>query len=167
MIVCPFKVRRPTSLRTEHCTRRCQYVCVFVQIFVECCTTQTSNAPQPGNLIYHVRALPTARRYCDAFLLIAANHTFAGDPTPRPDATRDGGPLHGWAQTSGYNAVVALDPDTALICYDRQGWGGGYYGVGLPPVFGPKGAWPKGRAEPLGCYLDFSSTFCMRATVRL
>ena len=83
----------------------------------------------------------------------------------------DGGPLHGWAQTSGYNAVTSLGStkkdQTGLLCYDRQGWGGGYYGVGLPPIFGPKGAWPKGRAARQGCYLDVSTTFCVRVEVEL
>ena len=60
---------------------------------------------------------------------------------------------------------MALGDDTALVCYDKQGWGGGYYGVGLPPIFGPQGSWPKGRAQPPGCYLDVSYTFCMRVTV--
>ena len=44
---------------------------------------------------------------------------------------------------------------------------GPQYGVGLPPVFGPQGTWPKGRANPADCVLDFSSTFCMRVTVKL
>ena len=100
----------------------------------------------------------------------------------------------GWAQTSGCsytsnphynlvsrgaserlcatdNAVASLGhtvtDDAALLCYDRQGWGGGYYGVGLPPVFGPKGAWPAGRAQPQGCYLDVSATFCIRVAVEV
>ena len=107
--------------------------------------------------------------YCDAFVEVAANHTFAGNPTPRVDNAADGGPLLGWAQTSGYNAIVSLgsapSDDTALLCYDRQGWGGGYYGVGLPPIFGPKGAWPHGRAQPEGCYLDVSTTHCVRVKV--
>ena len=34
-------------------------------------------------------------------------------------------------------------------------------------MFGPQGTWPKGRANPADCVLDFSSTFCMRVTVKL
>ena len=147
---------------------------------------------------------------------MAENHTFAGYPDPRVDDAADGGPLRGWTQTSGYNAVANLGSgptdNVALLCYDRQGWGGGesvftshtmlarssvlavsqlitiakvragackdrhnhfririagYYGVGLPPIFGPKGAWPNGRAAPQGCYLDVSTTHCVRVKVVL
>ena len=69
---------------------------------------------------------PTTWAYCDAFVSSASNHTFAGDPHPRVDTSYDGGPLRGFAQSSGYNAIVALEPDVGLVCYDRQGWGGGY-----------------------------------------
>jgi hypothetical protein len=68
-------------------------------------------------------------KYCDSFLEVAQNHTFAGNPDPRVDDAADGGPLRGWAQTSGYNAVANLGSaptdNAALLCYDRQGWGGG------------------------------------------
>eukprot|EP01047_Picozoa_sp_COSAG01_P048094 COSAG01_NODE_4654_length_4843_cov_125.531395_3_plen_144_part_00 len=138
----------------------------------ECLTLRNANAagvryslPTLHNGLVASEGKPKDWSYCDAFLPVAANHTFAGDPTPRVDKLRDGGPMHGWAQTSGYNAIAALDFGTALVCYDRQGWGGGYYGVGLPPIFDTKGAWPKGRAAHPGCYLDFSTTFCMRVTV--
>ncbi len=77
----------------------------------------------------------------DAWLPIASNHTFAGDPTPRVDKLYDGGPLKGWMPSSGYNAIVALGPDSALVCYDQMGWGGGNYGIGLPPIFGSQGEW--------------------------
>lgn len=128
---------------------------------------QRYSLPSIHNRLVARDAKPTSWGYCDAFLPVAANHTFAGNPTPRVDHLRDGGPMHGWSQTSGYNAVVALEDDVGLVCYDKQGWGGGYYGVGLPPIFGPQGAWPKGRAQPAypGCYLDVSYTFCMRVTV--
>ena len=59
---------------------------------------------------------------CDAWLPVAANHTFAGNPTPQLDSLPNGGPLHGWAQTSGYNAITSLGPDSALVCYDQMGW---------------------------------------------
>ena len=48
--------------------------------------------------------------YCDAFLPIAANHTFAGDPTPRVDTLADGGPMHGWSQTSGCESARPSHP---------------------------------------------------------
>lgn len=105
--------------------------------------------------------------FCEPYLLVALNHTFAGDPTPRVDTAADGAPLSGWIASSGRVAVAALEHDVALVCYDRQGWGGGYYGVGLAPVFGPLGAWPFGRSAPPGCFLDISSVFCMRVTVKL
>jgi hypothetical protein len=108
---------------------------------------------------------PTSWGFCQAFLPVAANHTFAGDPRPRVDTAPDGGPLKGWSQTSGYTAVTALEPDVGLVCFDKQGWGAGYYGVGLPAVYGDAGAWPKGRSQPQGCFLDVSYTFCMRVTV--
>lgn len=61
--------------------------------------------------------------------MVAENHTFAGYPDPRVDDAADGGPLRGWAQTSGYNAIASLGSaptdNVALLCYDRQGWGGG------------------------------------------
>lgn len=107
----------------------------------------------------------TSWRYCEPFVSAAANHTYAGDPKPRVDTAFDGGPLKGFTQTSGYTALTALDHDVGLVCYDKQGWGAGYYGVGLPPIFGDKGIWPKGRSQPLGCFLDVSYTFCMRVTV--
>ena len=59
------------------------------------------------------------------------------------------------------SVVVGLGVKTRFACR----WGGGYYGVGLAPVFGPKGAWPNGRAQPQGCYLDVSATFCVRVAV--
>ena len=31
----------------------------------------------------------------------------------------------GWIASSGRVAVVGLSGDDALVCYDRQGWGGG------------------------------------------
>ena len=81
------------------------------------------------------------------------------------DNAADGGPLTGWIQSSGRVAVAAIEHDVALVTYDRQGWGGGYYGIGLPPVFGPKGSWPAGRSAPPGCFLDFATVFPMRVTV--
>ena len=41
----------------------------------------------------------------------------------------------------------------------------GYYGTGLPELFGKAGAWPKGRGQPLGCGMDHSSSFCMRVRI--
>ena len=70
-----------------------------------------------------------------------------------------------WFQSSGYTAVAALEHDVALLCFDKQGWGTGYYGSGLPGIFGDKGRWPLGRSQPPGCYLDVSFSFCMRVTV--
>jgi hypothetical protein len=104
-------------------------------------------------------------RYCEAFLPVAANHTFAGYPKPRIDNKADGAALTGWIASSGRVAVAAIEHNVALVTYDRQGWGGGYYGVGLPPVFGPLGTWPNGRAAPLGCVLNISTVFSMRVTV--
>lgn len=46
-----------------------------------------------------------------------------------------------------------------------RSWGAGYYGVGLPEIFGEKGQWPKGRSPPEGCYLDVAYSFCMRVAV--
>jgi hypothetical protein len=106
-------------------------------------------------------------RYCEPFLEVAENHTFAGNPTPRVDTAADGAPLFGWIASSGRVAVAGLSGDEALVCYDRQGWGGGYYGVGLPPVFGARGEWPYGRSAPPGCFLDISTVFCMRVVVRI
>jgi hypothetical protein len=162
---------------------------------------QRFSIPTIHNDLVAAESHPADWKYCEDFLAVAANHTFAGDPTAKVDTLRDGGPLLGWAQTSGYNAVASLGGTakdaTALLCYDRQGcvrwvallavllsvvvglgvkigfaricaryrWGGGYYGVGLAPVFGPKGAWPNGRAQPQGCYLDVSATFCVRVAV--
>jgi hypothetical protein len=51
---------------------------------------------------------------------VAANHTFAGDPTPRIDGLADGGPLAGWIASSGRVAVAAVEHDVALVTYDRQ-----------------------------------------------
>jgi len=51
----------------------------------------------------------------------AANHTFAGDGTPRVDTVPDGGPLTGYCQSSGYTSVVALERDVGLVCFDKQG----------------------------------------------
>ena len=42
---------------------------------------------------------PKSWGYCEAFLPVAANHTFAGDPTVRVDKAFDGGPLLGFSQT--------------------------------------------------------------------
>ena len=61
-------------------------------------------------------------RYCEPFVSVAANHTFAGDPTPRVDNEADGGALHGWIASSGRVAVAAVEHDVALVTYDRQGW---------------------------------------------
>lgn len=61
--------------------------------------------------------------------------------------------------------MAALEADVGLVCFDKQGWGAGYYGVGLPAIFGDQGIWPKGRSMPEGCFLDVSYTFCMRVTV--
>ena len=54
-------------------------------------------------------AHPDDWKFCDAFLPIAANHTFAGDPRLRADGKKDGGTLTGWISTSGYNDIVALE----------------------------------------------------------
>ena len=112
-----------------------------------------------------VKRMPLLHCCSDAWLPIAANHTFAGDPTPRVDKLYDGGPLKGWMPSSGYNAIVALGPDSALVCYDQMGWGGGNYGIGLPPIFGSQGEWPKGQSAYPGCYRDVSMTYCMRISV--
>ena len=37
-------------------------------------------------------------RYCEPFLAVSANHTFAGDPKPRVDNKADGGALHNTAE---------------------------------------------------------------------
>ena len=33
--------------------------------------------------------------------------------------------MFGFTQTSGYNTIAAIDKDVTVVCYDRQGWGGG------------------------------------------
>ena len=45
---------------------------------------------------------------------------------PKVDNAADGGPLAGWIQSSGRVAVATVEYDTALVTYDKQGWGGGY-----------------------------------------
>ena len=117
------------------------------------------------SIVLAVKRMPLLHCCSDAWLPFAANHTFAGDPTPRVDKLYDGGPLKGWMPSSGYNAIVALGPDSALVCYDQMGWGGGNYGIGLPPIFGSQGEWPKGQSAYPGCYRDVSMTYCMRISV--
>ena len=125
--------------------------------------------PTHHNKLVASEGKPKAWGYCDAFVFNAANHTFAGDPTPRVDSKRDGGPVLGWMQTSGYNAVAPLDNNTALICYDRQGWGGGYYvspcctrvcvRTSVPPLMN------RGCSDGMNCFNCMS--VCRELTCRL
>jgi hypothetical protein len=55
----------------------------------------------------------------------------------------------GWAESSGYTQALALSPDTAMICYERQGHGSGGYSGNQPKQCDPKG----------------SSIYCMRVRV--
>ena len=110
-------------------------------------------------------ALPKSWKACQPWVVAAANHTFAGDPTPRVDNKIDGGPTIGFSSSSGYNAIALLEGSAAMVCYDIKGWGMGYYGTGLPMLYGPAGAWPKGRGQPAGCAMDHSSSFCLRVEV--
>eukprot|EP01048_Picozoa_sp_COSAG05_P021480 COSAG05_NODE_3965_length_1747_cov_2.464199_2_plen_77_part_00 len=75
--------------------------------------------------------------------------------------------MFGFTQTSGYNTIAAIDKDVTVVCYDRQGWGGGASGLGFPPVFGPLGTWSNGRDAHAGCYQDIASIFCMRVNVEI
>ena len=128
---------------------------------------QRYSLPTYHNQLVQAEQRPADWAYCEPFVQVAANHSFAGDPVPKLDTRADGAPLFGWMQSSGRVAVTALEPDVALVCYDRQGWGAGYYGVGLPPIFGPLGQWPYGRSAPPGCWMDHSVVHCMRVTVTL
>ena len=128
-------------------------------------TWERHSIPTVHNGLVASEGRPKSWGFCKAFLPVAANYTFAGDPQPRIDTARDGGPLLGWSQTSGYTAVTTLEDNVGLVCFDKQGWGAGYYGAGLPPIFGEQGTWPKGRSLPEGCVLDVSYSFCMRVTV--
>eukprot|EP01052_Picozoa_sp_SAG31_P046730 SAG31_NODE_9052_length_1342_cov_4.659958_1_plen_276_part_10 len=116
--------------------------------------------PTIHNTVIDKEKHPADWKYCEPFLQVASNHTFAGDPMPQVDSHADGAALFGWIQSSGRVAVAAVEADVALVCYDKQGWTGGYFGVGLPPIFGPLGAWPYGRSSPPGCFLDISTVFC-------
>ena len=55
----------------------------------------------------------------------------------------------GWEQSSAYTRLAALDNDTGLVCYNRQGAASG--GTDPPPA---------------GCDGDGSQLFCMRFTVQ-
>jgi len=73
---------------------------------------QRFSLPTIHNELVSAESHPPAWKYCDGFLNVAANHTFAGDPTAKVDALRDGGPLIGWAQVrhrfSGLSLVFFL-----------------------------------------------------------
>ena len=157
---------------SENKPKHWSYWCAAIQSYIKAqtnptgyskaCTTVRHSCTR--SIVLVVKRMPLL--HCsDAWLPIAANHTFAGDPTPRVDKLYDGGPLKGWMPSSGYNAIVALGPDSALVCYDQMGWGGGNYGIGLPPIFGSQGEWPKGQSAYPGCYRDVSMTYCMRISV--
>jgi hypothetical protein len=77
--------------------------------------------PTEHNFLVGREKRPSKWKFCDAFLPVALNHTFSGDPSPKHDSKRDGAPLKGWIATFGYNALTRLDDTVALVCYQRQG----------------------------------------------
>jgi hypothetical protein len=82
---------------------------------------QRFSLPTHHNQLVKAEQHPADWAYCEPFVEVAANHTFAGDPLPKIDNSADGAPLFGWMQSSGRVAVASLEPDVALVCYDRQG----------------------------------------------
>ena len=75
---------------------------------------QRYSLPTYHNRLIATAGLPDSWKACDQWVAAAANHTFAGSPVPAVDDKPDGGPMTGWISTSGYNAIVAMDPDSAL-----------------------------------------------------
>ena len=86
-------------------------------------TWERHSIPTIHNGLVGSEGKPESWGYCKAFVAVAANYTFAGDPQPKIDTAFDGGPLKGFTQTSGYTAVISLEPDVGLVCFDKQGWG--------------------------------------------
>ena len=76
--------------------------------------------PAKHNALSAAEGHPRDWRYCDAFVAVAENHTFAGDPTPRRDMQRDGGPLRGCKCSSCLCGVIKSLIGTAAYRCTKQ-----------------------------------------------